>query len=44
MLDLAQELFGTLDFGTDFVIVFFTFLIILEVFNSIVDLAKGVSR
>lgn len=44
MLELAQELFGTLDFGTDFMIVFFTFLLMLEVFDSIVDIAKGVSK
>lgn len=44
MTELAQELFGTLEFGTDFMIVFFTFLLVLEVFDSIVDIAKGVSR
>ena len=44
MLELAQELFGNIDFGTDFIIVFFTFILMLEVFDSIVDIAKGVSR
>lgn len=44
MLELAQELFGNVEFGTDFIIVFFTFLLMLEIFDSIVDIAKGVSK
>lgn len=43
MLELAKELFGTSEFGTDFMFIFFTFLLMLEVFDSIVDIAKGVS-
>lgn len=43
MLEFARELFGSVDFGTDFMFVFFTFLLMLEVFDSVVDIAKGVA-
>lgn len=38
MLELAKNLFGAnLEFGTDFIFVFFTFLLILEIFALIGD-------
>lgn len=44
MLELSRTLFENVEFGTDFVFIFFTFIILLEVLSTVVDLSRGVIK
>ncbi len=45
MLNLAKSIFGEgLEFGTDFIIVFFTFLLLLELIALIGDFFNGFKK
>lgn len=44
MLELSRTLFDHVEFGTDFVFIFFAFILMMEVLSMCVDIAKGVIK
>lgn len=44
MLELARTIFDNVAFGTDFVFIFFAFILMLEILQMVVDIAKGVIK
>ncbi len=41
MVELGKEIFGNVEFGSDFLIGLFAFVVVIEIFSIVTDMARG---